>query len=140
MPTVWWLRPESRAARVGAHRAVVWKRLNRRPLPARRSAVGVLHGPPKALEAAKPTSSSSTISTFGAPAGGRSGSIGGNCASRASSGASAIDMRSGIGSTDRSRSPMAFALRRIPARSRQGRDSPWGRLAGQASGGITQLR
>ena len=27
-----------------------------------------------------------------------------------------------------------------PVRSRQGRDSPWGRLAGQASGGITQLR
>jgi hypothetical protein len=34
--------------------------------------------PPNALEAPKPTSSSRTMSTFGAPAGGRTGSIGGN--------------------------------------------------------------
>ena len=27
MPTVWWLRPDSNAARVGEHNAVVWKRL-----------------------------------------------------------------------------------------------------------------
>ena len=27
MPTVWWLRPVSMAARVGAQSAVVWKRL-----------------------------------------------------------------------------------------------------------------
>ena len=27
MPTVWWLRPVSSAARVGEHSAVVWKRL-----------------------------------------------------------------------------------------------------------------
>ena len=27
MPTEWWLRPVKSAARVGAHRAVVWKRL-----------------------------------------------------------------------------------------------------------------
>ena len=27
MPTVWWLRPVSRAARVGAHNAVVWNRV-----------------------------------------------------------------------------------------------------------------
>ena len=27
MPTEWWLRPVSRACRVGAHRAVVWNRL-----------------------------------------------------------------------------------------------------------------
>src|SRR3954469_7756494 len=78
MPTEWWLRPESSAARVGEQSAVVWKRLYFRPPAARRSAVGVEHGPPNALEAAKPTSSSSTIRTFGAPAGGRSGSIGGN--------------------------------------------------------------
>jgi hypothetical protein len=77
IPTEWWLRPVSRAWRVGAHSAVVWKRLNRRPPAARRSAVGVSHGPPNALDAPKPTSSSRTISTFGAPAGGRSGSIGG---------------------------------------------------------------
>ena len=56
----------------------MWKRLYLRPFAASRSAVGVAHGPPKALEAPKPTSSSSTISTFGAPSGGRSGSIGGN--------------------------------------------------------------
>ena len=27
IPTEWWFRPVSRAWRVGAHRAVVWKRL-----------------------------------------------------------------------------------------------------------------
>ena len=77
MPTAWWLRPVSRAWRVGEQSAVVWKRVYFRPPAARRSAVGMLTGPPKALEAPKPTSSSSTTSTFGAPAGGRSGSIGG---------------------------------------------------------------
>jgi hypothetical protein len=81
MPTVWWLRPLSRAARVGAHSAVVWNRVYRRPALASRSAVGIRHGPPKALEAPKPTSSSSTTSTLGAPAGGRSGRIGGKVAS-----------------------------------------------------------
>jgi hypothetical protein len=78
MPTEWWLRPVSMAWRVGAHSAVVWKRLNIRPPAARRSATGVAHGPPKALDAPKPTSSRSTMSTFGAPAGGSSGSMGGN--------------------------------------------------------------
>ena len=77
MPTEWWLRPVRRAWRVGAHRAVVWKRLNRSPPAAKRSAFGVWHGPPKALDAPKPTSSTSTTRTFGAPSGGRSGSIGG---------------------------------------------------------------
>src|SRR5215211_387610 len=81
MPTEWWLRPDSSAARVGAHKAVVWKRLYLRPFPASRSAVGVAHGPPNALDAAKPTSSSKMTSTFGAPAGGCSGSIAGNDAS-----------------------------------------------------------
>ena len=65
IPTVWWLRPVSRAARVGAHSAVVWNRLYFRPFAASRSAVGVAHGPPKALDAAKPTSSSKMTSTFG---------------------------------------------------------------------------
>jgi hypothetical protein len=37
----------------------------------------VLTGPPKALEAPNPVSSINTTSTFGAPAGGRSGSMGG---------------------------------------------------------------
>src|SRR6476619_4953954 len=103
IPTVWWLRPVSKAARVGAHRAVVWKRLYLRPFSASRSAVGVAHGPPNALEAPKPTSSSSTTSTLGAPAGGRSGSIGGNVASGslASRGSSPSYGRSGIGRTSR---------------------------------------
>src|SRR3954462_1667066 len=103
IPTVWWLRPDSRAARVGAHSAVVWKRLYVRPFAASRSAVGVTHGPPNALEAAKPTSSSRTTSTLGAPAGGCSDSIAGNDASGslASSGSSPSYGRSGIGRTSR---------------------------------------
>jgi hypothetical protein len=55
---------------------VVWNRLSLSPPAASRSATGVLHGPPNADEAPKPTSSSSTISTFGAPSGGRSGAGG----------------------------------------------------------------
>ena len=101
IPTEWWLRPVSRACRVGAHSAVVWKRLYFRPFPASRSAVGVAHGPPKALDAAKPTSSSKMISTLGAPAGGSRGSIGANFASGsfASKGSAPPYWRSGIGST-----------------------------------------
>src|SRR3954464_7886880 len=60
IPTEWWLRPVSSACRVGAHRAVVWNRLKVRPPAARRSALGVRHGPPNALDAPKPTSSSRT--------------------------------------------------------------------------------
>src|SRR6186713_2860362 len=103
IPTEWWLRPVSNAARVGAQSAVVWKRLYFRPFSASRSAVGVAHGPPNALDAANPTSSSRTTSTFGAPAGGRSGSIGGNVAagSLASRGSSPSKGRSGIGRTSR---------------------------------------
>src|SRR6478752_8946039 len=103
IPTVWWLRPDSKAARVGAQSAVVWKRLYFRPFSASRSAVGVAHGPPNALDAANPTSSSRTTSTFGAPVGGRSGSIGGNVASGslASRGKSPSNGRSGIGRTSR---------------------------------------
>src|SRR3954452_23975226 len=83
IPTVWWLRPVSSAALVGAQRAVVWNRLYFSPPAASRSAVGVAHGPPNALEAANPeeaatrTWSSRMTSTSGPPAGGRSGSIGG---------------------------------------------------------------
>src|SRR5262245_4889826 len=77
MPTEWWLRPVSSAERVGEHNAVVWNRLYFNPLAARRSKFGVRQGPPNALDAPKPTSSINTMSTFGAPAGGRSGSIGG---------------------------------------------------------------
>ena len=78
MPTEWWLRPVSSAWRVGEQSAVVWKRLYFSPFAARRSAVGVEQGPPNALDEPKPASSSRTTSTFGAPAGGRNGSIGGN--------------------------------------------------------------
>src|SRR5215218_4348386 len=101
IPTEWWLRPDSKAARVGAHSAVVWKRLYLRPFPASRSAAGVAQGPPNALDAAKPTSSSKITSTFGARAGGRSGSIGGNVASGsfASKGRTPPYGRSGIGRT-----------------------------------------
>src|SRR5512143_3790652 len=77
IPAEWWLRPVSSAWRVGEHNAVVWKRLYLSPFAASRSAVGICTGPPKADEAPKPVSSSSTISTLGAPAGGRSGSMGG---------------------------------------------------------------
>src|SRR5664279_5281112 len=80
IPTAWWLRPVSSACRVGAHRAVVWNREKDRPSPARRSAVGVLQGPPKTLAAPKPTSSSRITSTLGAPSGGRTGTIGSNTA------------------------------------------------------------
>ena len=52
---------------MGEHSAVVWNRLYLSPFAARRSAVGVLTGPPKALLAAKPTSSRRTTRTFGAP-------------------------------------------------------------------------
>ncbi len=60
MPTAWWLRPVRNACRIGEHSAVVWKRLYRSPPAANRSAVGMLIGSPKALEAPKPTSSIST--------------------------------------------------------------------------------
>ena len=81
MPTEWWLRPVSRACRVGAHSAVVWNRLYRNPPSASRSAVGIRQGPPNVLDAPKPTSSSRTTRTLGAPSGGSSGSIGGNAVS-----------------------------------------------------------
>jgi hypothetical protein len=41
MPTVWWLRPLSSAARVGEHSAVVWNRVNFRPPAASFSKFGV---------------------------------------------------------------------------------------------------
>jgi hypothetical protein len=47
------------------------------PFAASRSALGVEIGPPNALEAPNPTSSTRKISTFGAPSGGRIGWIGG---------------------------------------------------------------
>src|SRR5262245_48153953 len=99
IPTAWWFRPVSNACLVGSHNAVVWNRLYLSPPAASRSAVGVRHGPPNTLDAPKPTSSSSTISTLGAPSGGSNGSIGGNAVS--GSFASYVvrpgDGRSGIG-------------------------------------------
>ncbi len=77
MPTEWWLRPVNSACRVGEHKAVVWKRLSLSPPAASRSATGVRHGPPNADDAPNPTSSIKTMSTFGAPCGGRSCLIGG---------------------------------------------------------------
>ena len=71
------MRPVSNADRVGEHNAVVWNRMYFSPLAASRSKFGVLHGPPNALDAPKPTSSMRMIRTFGARAGGRNGSIGG---------------------------------------------------------------
>src|SRR5262249_4593469 len=66
---VWWLRPAMSAARLGEHRAVVWKRLYFSPLAASLSIVGVGIGPPNVLDAPKPTSSVRIKSTFGAPFG-----------------------------------------------------------------------
>ncbi len=80
IPTVWWFRPERSAARVGEQSAVVWKRVNLSPPAASRSAVGVAHGPPNALDEPNPASSIRTIRTLGAPSGACTGSIGGNFA------------------------------------------------------------
>src|SRR3954470_23521902 len=103
MPTVWWLRPVSKAARVGEHKAVVWNRLYLRPFAANFSAYGMLIGPPKALEAPKPTSSSRITSTLGAPVGGSKVGIGGNFVSGsfASYVVKPIGLRSEMGSTER---------------------------------------
>ena len=49
------MRPVNRAARVGEHRAVVWKWLYFNPFSASLVNVGVWHGLPKVLVAPKPT-------------------------------------------------------------------------------------
>jgi hypothetical protein len=69
MPNVWWLRPLSSAARVGEQSAVVWNRVYLSPVAASRSAFGVCTGPPNALDAPKPTSSSSTSRSSCGPSG-----------------------------------------------------------------------
>ena len=46
IPTRWWLRPVSSAARVGEQMAVVWKLVNRNPRSASRSNVGVSRSDP----------------------------------------------------------------------------------------------
>ena len=75
------MRPVSIACRDGEHRAVVWKRLYFSPFAASFSKLGVRQGPPNALEAPNPTSSSSTIKMLGAPFGGRRSRMGGNLVS-----------------------------------------------------------
>src|SRR3990172_9344287 len=77
IPHEWWFRPVRSACRVGEQSAVVCNRLYRKPPAASFSKFGVWHGPPKALEAPKPTSSIRMMSTLGAPAGGRSSLMGG---------------------------------------------------------------
>src|SRR5215471_3534289 len=65
----WWLRPVSKAARVGEHSAVVWKRVYRRPFLASLSRLGVGTCPPKVPHCPKPQSSMRMRRTFGAPSG-----------------------------------------------------------------------
>ena len=65
------------AARVGLHRAVVWKRLYRSPSAASFSIVGDGTPPPNVLNCPKPVSSSRISTTFGAPFGACTGC--GNC-------------------------------------------------------------
>src|SRR5690242_1249304 len=74
IPFEWWLRPVSTQARVGEHSAVVWKLRYRSPLVASASRFGVSMSDPKQPSCANPTSSRTTITTFGAPLGGRFGS------------------------------------------------------------------
>src|SRR4051794_22406348 len=113
MPTEWWLRPVRSAWRVGEQSAVVWKRLKRSPSSAKRSNVGVLHGPPNALDDPKPASSSMITRTFGAPAGGRSGLIGANdvAGSLASYVTAPECSRSGIGRDVRATSSRVILVR-----------------------------
>src|SRR5437762_2198023 len=98
----WWLRPVSRAMRVGEHRAVVWKRLYFSPLLASFSQVGMWIGPPKALDWPKPMSSIRTMTTLGAPFGALTSKRGGALALRASTSVMGLSLGSGIGRTVRS--------------------------------------
>src|SRR5262245_58003918 len=77
---------------------------------------GVWHGPPNALAAPKPTSSIRINSTFGAPAGGRIGTIGGYfvSGSLASYVVRLTAATSGIGRTDRD-SEVSTRTRQPPA-------------------------
>src|SRR4051812_10490547 len=69
MPTEWWLRPVSSAARVGEQSAVVWKRVYRKPFFASRSRFGVGIWPPNVLHCPNPASSIRMSRTLGAPSG-----------------------------------------------------------------------
>ncbi len=67
MPLVVALRPVSSDARVGEHRAVVWKFENVTPRSAMRAMFGHCTGPPKVSIVAKPRSSHASSSTLGDP-------------------------------------------------------------------------
>src|SRR5207247_2330211 len=98
----WELRPVRSAVRVGEQSAVVWKLLKRRPPAASLSRVGILIGPPKALDWPKPMSSSRTTTTFGAPWGAFTSKRAGGLTSRALSSVTTGGCGSGIGRTVRS--------------------------------------
>src|SRR6266536_2709150 len=72
--------------------------LYRRPSAASLSSVGILHGPPKALDCPKPISSSKTTTTFGAPFGAFTSNRGGGLTLRASSSVIIGGLGSGNGS------------------------------------------
>ena len=81
MPTEWWLRPLSSAARVGEQSAVVWKRVyfkavGRQPLERRRVA-----GPAERARRPEADVVDQDDQDVGRAFGGRSGSIGGNLVS-----------------------------------------------------------
>src|SRR5439155_6071269 len=73
----------------------------RRPSAASLSSIGILHGPPKALDCPKPISSSKTTTTFGAPFGAFTSNRGGGLTLRASSSVIVGGLGSGTGSTVR---------------------------------------
>ena len=77
IPTEWWLRPVSSAARVGAHSAVVWNRLYLRAAGGELLGGRRLAGTAERAGCAEAHVIEQDDQTFGAPSGGSSGSIGG---------------------------------------------------------------
>ena len=103
-PTRCWLRPVSRAARVGEHTAVTWNRLYVMPMSCTRLKAGVLTGPPKESMEPKPASSMRTTSTLGASSGALGPGMNAQSATESLSVRPAVPPKvlSGIGSTVRS--------------------------------------
>ena len=103
-PTRCWLRPVSRAARVGEHTAVTWNRLYVMPMSCTRLKAGVLTGPPKESMEPKPASSMRTTSTLGASSGALGPGMNDQSATESLSVRPAVPPKvlSGIGSTVRS--------------------------------------
>ena len=66
MPTRWWFRPVSIAARVGEQTAVTWNALYVNPISWTRVRVGVRISPPNVSGPPNPASSMRTMRTFGA--------------------------------------------------------------------------